>query len=79
MMTRCSAESATAIDDLGWLSLSRDAGGPNTHEQEVTFLGVTPDDFGAHDPDGTDLGWMSLEPVRLNGYKGDDCVPIRRS
>ena len=61
--------SAAAIDDLGWLSLSCDAGGANTHKEQVTYLGVTPDDFGSHDPDGTDLGWISLEPARLNGYK----------
>ena len=57
------------VDDLGWLGLSCDAGGSSTHAKEVTFLGVTPDDFGSHDLDGSDLGWMSLESVRSNRYQ----------
>ena len=59
----------TTSNDLAWLSLLHDAGGSSTHEGEVTFLGVTPDDLGCHDPDGTDLGWISLELVETNEYK----------
>jgi|GEM_PF-5125868 len=65
MSTKCNHVTVTS-DDLAWLSLSRDAGGISTHEGEVTFLGVTPDDLGSHDPDGTDLGWISLELVAAN-------------
>ncbi len=56
----------TNSNDLAWLSLSHDAGGSNTHEADLTFLGVTPDDLDCHDPDGTDLGWMSLKFVGAN-------------
>ena len=65
MATNRSLASFTA-NDLGWLSLSCDAGGSSSHEREVTFLGVTPDDLDLHDPDGTDLGWISLESVESN-------------
>ena len=60
-MTAKCIPASLAANDLGWLSLSCDAGGSSTHNGEVTFLGITPDDFGSHDPDGTDLGWISLE------------------
>jgi hypothetical protein len=70
MTTKCIPASVSfTSDDLGWISLSCDAGGSSTHAGEVTFLGVTPEDLGQHDPDGTDLGWISLEPVQTNGYK----------
>ena len=51
---------AEASADMGWLSLSDDAGGHSIHEREVTFLGLTPDDIDAHDADGGDLSWISL-------------------
>lgn len=51
---------ADASADMGWLSLSEDAGGHSLHEGEVTFLGLTPDDIDAHDADGGDLSWISL-------------------
>jgi hypothetical protein len=46
--------------DLGWLSLCDDAGGHSPHADEVTSLGVTPDDFDVHDANGGDLSWISL-------------------
>jgi hypothetical protein len=51
-------------DDLGWLSLTLDADGHSPHEQDVLCLGLTPDDFGVHDPDGGDLSWIGLSPVK---------------
>jgi hypothetical protein len=51
---------AEASADMGWLSLSDDAGGHSIHEGEVTFLGVTPDDIDSHDANGGDLSWISL-------------------
>jgi hypothetical protein len=66
-MTTKSIPVTLTSNELGWLSLSCDAGGASTHAGEVTFLGVTPDDLGSHDPDGSDLGWISLEPVQTNG------------
>lgn len=50
--------------DLGWLSLSEDAGGGSVHERELTYLGVTPDDIDRHDANGGDLSWISLEQAR---------------
>lgn len=66
-MTTKSNHITVTANDLAWLSLSCDAGGSSTHDGEVTFLGVTPDDLGSHDPDGTDLGWISLEVSPANG------------
>src|SRR5690349_20652351 len=66
IMTTKSIPVTTSSNELGWLSLSCDAGGASTHSGEVTFLGVTPDDLGLHDPDGTYLGWISLELVQTN-------------
>jgi hypothetical protein len=62
MKTKCIPVPITsALNDLGWLSLVCDADGLSTHANELTFLGITPEDLGTHDPDGTDLAWISLE------------------
>ncbi len=54
-------------NDLGWLSLTCDADGHSPHAGEVICMGITPDDLDVHDPDGGDLSWISLGPVRPNG------------
>ncbi len=51
-------------DDLGWLSLTLDADGHSPYERDVVCLGVTPDDLDHHDPDGGDLSWIGLSPLK---------------
>lgn len=53
-------EFAEARAALGWLSLSDDAGGHGAHAEDVTFVGLTPDDIDMHDANGGDLSWISL-------------------
>jgi hypothetical protein len=59
------ARAQSSDDDLGWLSLTLDADGHSLYEREVVCLGVTPDDLDLHDPDGGDLSWIGLSPVKL--------------
>jgi len=68
-MTTKTKQVTAPANDLARLSLSCHAGDSSAHDGEVTFLGVTPDDLGLHDPDGTDLGWISLELPPTNGHK----------
>jgi hypothetical protein len=53
-------------DDIGWLSLTSDADGHCLYEHDVICMGVTPDDLDVHDPDGGDLSWIGLSPVKLS-------------
>src|SRR5262249_47950959 len=57
-------------DDMGWLSLTSDADGHSVYEEDVTCMGVTPDDLDVHDADGGDLSWIGLSPVHPGGRNG---------
>jgi hypothetical protein len=61
---------ATVDDDMGWLSLTSDADGHSVFEEDVTCMGVTPDDLDVHDADGGDLSWIGLSPVHPAGRNG---------
>jgi hypothetical protein len=60
----------TVDDDMGWLSLTSDADGHSVYEEDVTCMGVTPDDLDVHDADGGDLSWIGLSPVHPAGRNG---------
>ena len=60
----------TLDDDMGWLSLTSDADGHSVYEEDVTCMGVTPDDLDVHDADGGDLSWIGLSPVHPAGGNG---------
>ena len=60
------AQSRPLDDDMGWLSLTSDADGHSSFEGDVICMGVTPDDLDLHDPDGGDLSWIGLSPVKPN-------------
>jgi hypothetical protein len=60
----------SASDDMGWLSLTSDADGHSLHEEDVTCMGVTPDDLDVHDADGGDLSWIGLSPVQPASRNG---------
>jgi hypothetical protein len=57
-------------DDMGWLSLTSDADGHSVYEEDVTCMGVTPDDLDVHDADGGDLSWIGLSPVHAASRNG---------
>jgi hypothetical protein len=57
-------------DDMGWLSLTSDADGHSLYEEDVTCMGVTPDDLDVHDADGGDLSWIGLSPVHPAARNG---------
>ena len=61
---------STVDDDMGWLSLTSDADGHSVYEEDVTCMGVTPDDLDVHDADGGDLSWIGLSPVHPAGRNG---------
>jgi hypothetical protein len=63
-------DSGTVDDDMGWLSLTSDADGHSVYEEDVTCMGVTPDDLDVHDADGGDLSWIGLSPVHPAGRTG---------
>jgi hypothetical protein len=60
----------TVDDDMGWLSLTSDADGHSAYEEDVTCMGVTPDDLDVHDADGGDLSWIGLSPVHAASRNG---------
>ncbi len=68
---RCKANGVRTVDDdMGWLSLTSDADGHCLHEEDVTCMGVTPDDLDVHDADGGDLSWIGLSPVHPAARNG---------